>query len=72
MSLNLKAGRPSQSPSAKEKERLLAELADKKKPIRLNLDLDPDLHKALKVRAAQNEETVADIVRRLIDDYLSK
>lgn len=68
----LKAGRPSQTASAKEKEKLLAALADEKKSVRLNLDLSADKHKALKIRAAENEETVADIVRRLIDEYLSK
>jgi predicted HicB family RNase H-like nuclease len=36
------------------------------KPIRLNLDLDPDLHRQLKVRAAENSMTIAQLVRGLI------
>jgi predicted HicB family RNase H-like nuclease len=36
------------------------------KPIRLNLDLDPDLHRRLKVRAANAGISVAQLVRGLI------
>ncbi|WP_086382714.1 hypothetical protein [Caballeronia sordidicola] len=36
------------------------------KPIRLNLDLDPDLHRQLKVHAAENSMTIAQLVRGLI------
>ena len=36
------------------------------KPIRLNLDLDPDLHRQLKMRAVETGVTIAQIVRGLI------
>lgn len=36
------------------------------KPIRLNLDLDPDLHRKLKMRAVETGVSVAQIVRELI------
>jgi hypothetical protein len=36
------------------------------KPVRLNLDLDPDLHRSLKIRAIDQGMTVAQLVRGLI------
>lgn len=36
------------------------------KPVRLNLDLDPDLHRRLKVRAAESGISIAELVRGLI------
>lgn len=36
------------------------------KPIRLNLDLDPELHRRLKVRAAEAGISIAELVRGLI------
>lgn len=36
------------------------------KPIRLNLDLDPTVHKKLKIRAVENGTSVAALVRDLI------
>lgn len=36
------------------------------KPIRLNLDLDPALHRRLKIRALEADTTVAALVRDLI------
>ncbi|SAK96727.1 hypothetical protein AWB82_07063 [Caballeronia glebae] len=36
------------------------------KPVRLNLDLDPEVHKQLKLRAVENGTTVAKLVRDLI------
>ncbi len=38
---------------------------------RLNIDIDPDLHKALKRRALEEDRTVSDILRDLIERYLS-
>lgn len=42
------------------------------KPVRLNLDLDPDTHDRLKRRALDQKKTVAGLVRQLIDSELSK
>lgn len=36
------------------------------KPVRLNLDLDPEVHKQLKLRAVENGMTIAQLVRGLI------
>lgn len=36
------------------------------KPVRLNLDLDPEVHKQLKLRAVENGTTIAKLVRDLI------
>jgi hypothetical protein len=36
------------------------------KPVRLNLDLDPDLHRLLKLRAVSDGTTIAELVRGLI------
>ncbi|WP_084170439.1 ribbon-helix-helix domain-containing protein [Paraburkholderia ferrariae] len=36
------------------------------KPIRLNLDLDPDTHRRLKLRAVESGTTIAQLVRELI------
>jgi hypothetical protein len=36
------------------------------KPVRLNLDLDPDIHRQLKLRAVHDGTTVAELVRGLI------
>ncbi|WP_322034630.1 hypothetical protein [Burkholderia sp. BCC1970] len=36
------------------------------KPVRLNLDLDPETHRRLKIRAVENDTTIAQLVRKLI------
>lgn len=36
------------------------------KPVRLNLDLDPETHRALKIRATENGVSIAQLVRTLI------
>ncbi|WP_158898417.1 hypothetical protein [Burkholderia sp. L27(2015)] len=36
------------------------------KPIRLNLDLDPNIHRQLKLRAVENGISIAQLVRALI------
>jgi predicted HicB family RNase H-like nuclease len=36
------------------------------KPVRLNLDLDPDVHRQLKLRAVEGGVTIAQLVRALI------
>lgn len=36
------------------------------KPIRLNLDLEPELHRRLKLRAVESGVTIAQLVRTLI------
>jgi hypothetical protein len=36
------------------------------KPVRLNLDLDPEVHRQLKLRAVENGTTIAQLVRSLI------
>lgn len=41
------------------------------KPVRINFDLDPTKHRQLKLRAIDNGETVADLIRRLIERELA-
>lgn len=36
------------------------------KPVRLNLDLDPETHRRLKLRAVESGTTIAQLVRELI------
>ncbi|MGF6988753.1 putative HicB family RNase H-like nuclease [Paraburkholderia atlantica] len=36
------------------------------KPVRLNLDLDPEVHRQLKMRAVESGVTIAQLVRGLI------
>ncbi|WP_257825085.1 CopG family transcriptional regulator [Burkholderia glumae] len=36
------------------------------KPVRLNLDLDPETHRRLKIRAIESDTTIAQFVRELI------
>lgn len=42
------------------------------KPVRLNLDLELEVHRHLKIRAVEAGESVAALVRRLITVELSK
>lgn len=61
----LSAGRP----SANRKEEALAKMSDQKQPlIRINFDIERDKHTKLKVMAAQQQRTIADILRQAVDD----
>jgi len=40
------------------------------KPLRLNLDLEPETHRRLKIRAAESGKSIAQLVRELIDHEL--
>ena len=42
------------------------------KPIRINFDLDPETHRALKIRAINQGVKVAELVRSLIAKELTK
>ena len=44
--------------------------ADEK--VRLNLDIPKQTMRQLKIRAVEGETSVSDIVRKLVDEYLSK
>ena len=50
----------------------LSSLADKKPTVRVNFDLERDEHVRLKVLAAQQGRTVAEIMRELVGEVLSK
>lgn len=43
-----------------------------KNPVRTNIVLENDSLQALKVRAVQLDTTFSEIVRRLVDDFLSE
>jgi len=36
---------------------------------RLTIDLDPPLHKKLKTRASEEDTTIADVARKLLQDW---
>ena len=59
-SLGLKTGRPSAN---KEAATLTALKAD---TVRLNVDIDRELHTQLKLRAVHSQTTIADLVRQLL------
>ncbi len=65
----LSAGRPSR---ARKETATLSSLADKGPTVRVNFDLERDEHIKLKVLAAQQGRTVADIMRELVSGFLSK
>jgi predicted HicB family RNase H-like nuclease len=41
------------------------------KPVRLNVDLDPETHRRLKIRAAESGVSIAELVRALIAGELA-
>lgn len=64
MAIGLKAGRPSAAQAALSLSDLKAET------VRLNVDIDRSLHTQLKLRAVNEQRTVADIVRELLVEAL--
>lgn len=64
----LRAGRPSRA----RKAATLSSLADKGPTVRVNFDLVRDEHVRLKVLAAQQGRTVADIMRELVGQFMSR
>lgn len=42
------------------------------KPKRVNFEVDPATHAALKSRAAAQGETISDVLRKAVNEYLSK
>jgi predicted HicB family RNase H-like nuclease len=63
--IGLKAGRP----SARQPSISLTDL--KEDTVRLNVDIDKSLHKKLKLRAVEEERSIALIVRELLEKALS-
>ncbi|MBF7686495.1 chromosome partitioning protein ParB [Acinetobacter sp. B10A] len=57
---NLKAGRPSRSVGAKEVQ--LQDIKDNTKKVRVNFDLEEDLHTELKMYALKNKKSVKKIL----------
>ncbi len=66
MALGIKAGRP----SADQRTTNLADL--KAETVRLNVDIERELHTKLKLRAVHSQRTVADIVRELLSEALKE
>ncbi len=65
-SIGLKAGRPSERQPAISLNDL------KSDTVRLNVDIDKDLHKKLKLHAVERECSVAEVVRELLRRALSE
>ncbi len=66
--LGLRSGRPSEG----KKERTLASLADSAGMVRVNFDLDKTKHRNLKIKLAQEEKQLTDVMREFVDKYLSE
>jgi len=62
--IGLKAGRP----SGQQQALSLSDL--KPETVRLNVDIDKDLHKKLKLHAVERGCSVADVVRELLSEAL--
>ena len=46
--------------------------APKLKPKRLTIDIEPELHRLLRVRTAEENTTIADVARELLDSWARK
>ena len=57
--LSIKAGRPSSTKTTLS----LDDVADKSSMVRVNFDLERSMHTKLKVYAAQNGKTIAEVLR---------
>lgn len=55
--MSLSAGRPSRG----NKPATLSDLSDQKKTVRVNFDLDRDLHQQLKIYAIQHGKSIREI-----------
>jgi plasmid stability protein len=67
MSEQLKAGRPSAAKPAPT----LSDLADKRRTVRINFDIDKDEHRRLKILAAISGRSLTDILRELVTRELN-
>lgn len=65
---SLKAGRPSKSVGAKEVQ--LQDVKDNTKKVRVNFDLDEDLHAELKMYALKNKKSVKQILVEQIESLV--
>ena len=65
---SLRAGRPSSG----KKTATLSSMADKNQTVRVNFDLERDMHIKLKVHAAQTGRTISEIMIELVEAQLSK
>ena len=63
----LRAGRPSDA----RKATTLASLADKGPTVRINFDLERAEHRRLKLLAVQQDRSIADILREMVEKLLS-
>ena len=46
--------------------------APKLKPKRLTIDIEPELHRLLRVKTAEENKTIADVARELLDGWARK
>lgn len=69
----LKAGRPStKKKTAKEKAIEGVQEPDKNDTVRFNVDIPKELHKRIKIRAAEEDLKLNQLTIKLFTDYLSK
>lgn len=64
--------RPKRHDSAAKAKIMADVVADADRPKRMNVDIDADIHRQIKARAAQEGRTISEITRELWLDYLTK
>jgi hypothetical protein len=64
---NLKTGRPSR------KDKAIASMQDLKiETVRMNINMPKDLYKQVKLKALEEDSNITDLVKRLLEDHISK
>ena len=64
---NLKTGRPSR------KEKAIASIQDLKvETVRMNINMPKELYKQVKLKALEEDSNITDLVKRLLENYMSK
>lgn len=64
---DLKTGRPSR------KEKVIASIQDLKvETVRMNINMPKDLYRQVKLKALEEDSNITDLVKRLLEDHISK
>ena len=68
----LSAKRPSRRKKPQKLDELKRKVREQKPRKRLNVDLDADFHDQLKIFAIQQKITVSELVKKALNEYMSK
>ncbi len=63
----LKSGRPTN-----RKQKIIQEVTNEKETIRLNVNLNKEFYKMIKLFALNNEYTVSELIIKSVSEYMSK